>query len=725
MRVMLLMRGAPGVGKTTYVKEHGLEQYALSADNIRLMCQSPVMTISGEYAISQENEKKVWELFFQMLEIRMQRGEFVVIDATNSKTKEMNRYKEMAQTYRYRIYCVDFTDIPVEECKRRNRSRPEFKQVPDAAIDTMYFRFKTQPIPKRIARIMPDEIDKIWYKPTDFSSYNRIHHIGDIHGCNTVLQEYLHDGLKEDELYIFTGDYIDRGIENVEVINYLSSLVDKPNVIFLEGNHERWLWYWSHGGTSKSPEFEKVTRLQLEQAGVDPKVARIFYRSLSQCVYYTYRGKTIMVTHGGISRIPQNLSLLPTEQMIKGVGKYEDYLTVAKVFEESTDENTYQIFGHRNPQGLPIQISDRCFDLEGGVEFGGELRVLTLDEDGFHTHAIKNSIFRKSDGVVVSGYTKDEMSVIDLVDQMRHNRYIREKKCGNISSFNFTKDAFYGGKWNSQTTKARGLFIDTVNGKVVARSYDKFFNLNERAETKLDMLQFKLKFPVTAYVKENGFLGLVSYNEEQDDFFICSKSTLEGPYAQWMRQIFLDTVKRPEELKQYLKEHNVTLVFECIDPVNDPHIIKYDYPKVVLLDVIKNQLTYEKLPYSQLCDFEKFGFEIKRKAAVLNSWSEFYSWYTDVSNDDYLFDGKEIEGFVVEDSSGFMFKLKLSYYSFWKHMRSVANSLFRCGYYKHTGSLLTPLANEFYGFLKEQMSDENHPTNIIELRDMFYSNRGD
>ena len=71
MRVMLLMRGAPGAGKTTYIKDHGLEQYALSADNIRLMCQSPVMTISGEYAISQENEKKVWELLFQMLEIRM------------------------------------------------------------------------------------------------------------------------------------------------------------------------------------------------------------------------------------------------------------------------------------------------------------------------------------------------------------------------------------------------------------------------------------------------------------------------------------------------------------------------------------------------------------------------------------------------------------------------------------------------------------------------------
>ena len=43
----------------------------------------------------------------------------------------MNRYKEMCNTYRYRIYCVDFTDIPIDEVKRRNENREEVKRVPD------------------------------------------------------------------------------------------------------------------------------------------------------------------------------------------------------------------------------------------------------------------------------------------------------------------------------------------------------------------------------------------------------------------------------------------------------------------------------------------------------------------------------------------------------------------------------------------------------------------
>ena len=74
----------------------------------------------------------------------MQKGEFTVIDATNSKTSEMNRYKNMCETYRYRMHCVDFSDIPIEEVMRRNAGREEFKRVSDDVIDKMYSRFATQ-----------------------------------------------------------------------------------------------------------------------------------------------------------------------------------------------------------------------------------------------------------------------------------------------------------------------------------------------------------------------------------------------------------------------------------------------------------------------------------------------------------------------------------------------------------------------------------------------------
>lgn len=722
MRVLLLLRGSAGVGKSTYIKEHDLEQYALSADNIRLMCQSPVLQTDGSVAISQTNEKLVWNLMFQMLEARMQRGEFVVIDATNSKTQDINRYKDMAKTYRYRMYCVDMTGVPIDECKRRNKLRPPYKQVPDEVIEKMYSRFETQQVPTGVTVIQPDELDTIWYKPANFDRYKRIHHIGDIHGCNTVLQEYLKDGMHDDELYIFCGDYIDRGIENVEVIKFLFNIMDKPNVILLEGNHERWLWYWAHGGTSQSKEFENVTRRQLEAGGLDTKVARMLYRKLNQCVYYRFGEKTVLVTHAGLSLIPDNLTKVASEQMIRGVGRYGDYLDVAATFDQTMPENTYQIFGHRNTEDSPIAMSDRCFNLEGAIEQGGCLRAVVLDADGFHPVMIQNTVFRQREEVAPVGYTAEEKSVMDVVDKLRQNRYIYEKQLGNISSFNFTRDAFYDKKWNEQTTKARGLFIDTANGIVVARSYPKFFNVNERPETRFGMLQYKLKFPVTVYVKENGFLGMVSYNPETDDFFIASKSTTEGDFAGWLRDMFFKNVKNPDKLKDYLKRKNVTLVFECVDMANDPHIIKYDTFHLFLLDVVKNQLDFEKLPYTQVVELgNEYGFEVKTRAVQLQNWHEFRDWYNDVLAEDYQFNGRIIEGFVVEDSVGFMVKIKLDYYKLWKHMRGVAQSVFRSGYYRRMGSLLTPLQNQFYGFCQEIAKQEDHPTNIIELRDIFMS----
>ena len=117
MRILVLLRAAPGAGKSTFIREQGLSQYALCADDIRLMASSPELKPDGTYQISQKNDKTVWKILFELLEKRMQRGEFTVIDATNSKTSEMNQYKKLADQYRYRIYLVDMTDIPIETCK--------------------------------------------------------------------------------------------------------------------------------------------------------------------------------------------------------------------------------------------------------------------------------------------------------------------------------------------------------------------------------------------------------------------------------------------------------------------------------------------------------------------------------------------------------------------------------------------------------------------------------
>ena len=706
MRVLLLLRGAPSCGKTTWIEENGLKPYTLSADDIRLMYQSPVMNVDGTWQIGQDNNPAVWKTLLRILRSRMFRGDFTVIDATNSRTTELNRYMELCKEYRYRVYCVDFTDIPKEEVKRRNAQREGFKRVPEQVIDTMYARFATQKVPSGIKVIKPQKLDTIWLKLRDFSCYEKIHHIGDIHGCNTALQKYFTEqgGMKDDEMYIFTGDYIDRGVENAEVVNFLLSVMDRKNVLLLEGNHERSLWSWANDEESQNREFELVTKPALEEAGISKKAVRNLYRKFGQCAYYRYDGNIYLVTHGGLSTIPENLSLVATQEMLEGVGNFNDAEKVRESFRRTTPNNCFQIFGHRNPKQVPLMADGRVFNLEGQVEYGGNLRCLQISHGSICPAEIKNPVYRSMEQEK-DQRALEESAVADTLIALRHNTYIEEKKFGNISSFNYTDEAFLDKVWNSQTVKARGLYLDTLKGKVAARAYDKFFNIGECRETRLDALQRKMLFPAVAYVKENGFLGIVSYDEYAEDLLIACKSTTDSRFAAWLKDMLQSQIsaEQLEGMKEYIREKDVSFVFECVDQEHDPHIIEYPESKLVLLDIVRNSLLFEKYGYEELCDIaDQYGLKVKRRAYEFADWQEFFDWYSVVQNEDYAYHGRWIEGFVIEDRNGYMTKVKIAYYRFWKQMRGVAREVLKKGCISNTAVLTTPVANQFYGWLREK-----------------------
>lgn len=728
MRVLLLFRGAPGCGKSTFIEKNGLKPYTISADDIRLLCQSPELDINGYPKISQKNDVTTWSVLNKILEVRMRNGDFTVIDATNSKTVEMNKYKELAKKYRYRIYIIDMTDLPIDECKRRNASRTELKQVPDEVIDKMYSRFETQSIPSGIKALKPQELNTIWWYPVDFSQYKQVHIIGDVHGCYTALLLYI-GNIKDDHMYVFVGDYIDRGIENAETMHYLYELSKLPNVWFCEGNHERWLHDYGNGTVAKSKEFEFVTKPQLINGNFTKQMAREFYRRLTQCCYFTFHGDEFLITHGGLSKMPTNLTQIATKQMIFGVGDYEDSEAVAKSFARNSAPYEHQIHGHRNITDVKIdEYGTRTFNLEGKVEFGGCLRCLEIvnSDDGilFNPVYTQNPVFKEPEPVAENV----DMSVYELVQKMRENRYIDEKKFGRISSFNFGKKAFKDWNWTKEINRARGLYIDTANYKIVARAYDKFFAVEEVRETTASSLQRNLIFPLIAYRKENGFLGIVSWNEEINDLLITSKSNISSAHTEYLKDMFY--AKYNEEtinkIKEYIKKHDVSFVFECCDIKNDPHIIEYGENNLYLLDIVKNQIEFEKLPYEELSKLAyAFGMKVKEKAYTLNSWQEFTDWFKEIGSKDWKYNGEYIEGFVVEDTSGFMFKIKLQYYKMWKHLRKVAQDTIKYGNIKYTGSLLTPLENKFFGWCKQKYSltdeeKEQLPRDICSLRKMFF-----
>ena len=224
MRDLVLLRGAPGSGKSTWINNNHLAQYTLCADNIRCMFQTPVMNHeAGVLCITQKNDTKVWKLLFELLEARMSRGEFTIIDACHSKSSDFSKYYKLCEKYRYRMWCVDFSTVPIEVCKKQNKMREQYKWVPDSVLENIYSRFATNPVPNKVKTVTPDHWQEILeYNPLDVSNYKKLVFIGDIHGCFEPLNKYFTENpFNEDTLYVFVGDLFDRGHQPKDIIDFI------------------------------------------------------------------------------------------------------------------------------------------------------------------------------------------------------------------------------------------------------------------------------------------------------------------------------------------------------------------------------------------------------------------------------------------------------------------------------------------------------------------------
>lgn len=335
---------------------------------------------------------------------------------------------------------------------------------------------------------------------------------------------------------------------------------------------------------------------------------------------------------------------------------------------------------------------------------------------------IKNNVYnknarKKNENVKI---LKD-LTVEEMLNYMLNHKYVKENfVTENISSFNFTHEAFKKGKWDDISVKARGLFINKSTKEIVSRSYDKFFNINEQEETKINTLADNLKFPVKIYDKPNGYLGILGYDSETDELFFSSKSQAFGDHAIWFKNLFMQKFdyNKIEELKEILKDENVSLVFEVILNELDPHIIKYDSDKLILLDAIKNETHFEKLSYESLQTIgAMFKFEIKQLKKEVKTWVDFYKWYKNVSD---ITNQDEVEGYVIEDESGFMFKIKSPYYNFWKQMRGYIGTIAKGNYREIKGSkLYTPKHQQVLNFMRSIEPEKLKEMNIIEIRDEF------
>lgn len=174
---LVLMHGAPGSGKSTFIKKLGLEYITISPDTIRLLFSEPkVMEVDHHSCMqfSRKYDKEVWELIFKALEERMKNGSDTVIDACNFTQDFIERYKSLADPYDFHIIALDFSSLPLDVLLKQNKQRLLYTPIrnryaaglhytPEHLVRDRYQRM--EPIPNGIYIIdatAPDAEEEFW-----------------------------------------------------------------------------------------------------------------------------------------------------------------------------------------------------------------------------------------------------------------------------------------------------------------------------------------------------------------------------------------------------------------------------------------------------------------------------------------------------------------------------------------------------------------------------------
>lgn len=696
--VLYVLVGIPGSGKSTFLSQNNLEKLTVSLDTIRELFTSPAISEEGFMVLNNLHNDAIWSIMKnQVIPHRMKHGGSVFLDATNLYVNDIKGFKKLAEDNHYQFKVIDFGLRSIDFYKNNNKNRKSHKVLPEKQIEKMY-KVRQNLDLQEFDTISPEEVAKEMRRTAEdllinVDKYEKIFFFGDIHGCIEPIKDFFSKiPFSENNLYIFVGDYIDRGIQNAEVLTFVENHIMKENMIFMKGNHEENLYNYIINGSSNF-DFMENTLPELMAANFTKEKISHIYDNLEEILYLSYNGRNILVSHGGFASVPKEPSFLSRTSNSYGYGNFsEDVDTLFNKNEVLS--NWYQVHGHRNAHNLPI-INDRSINLDGAIEYGENLRVLSMSPNGnrlnLEEYYINNKVYKKTMlkeneiELVFNKSEKENISVmkyvhtngIDLLKNLRDNPLIKEMVSEtepHISAFNFTKNAFF----ESQTSfldelvsHARGLFLNNATGEIISRGYEKFFNVNEVPQSTWESVEKNFKFPLIGYRKENGFFGTIGYDSVSDKLIPTSKSRIDGEFPDYFKNIIESTFSESEKqmLKRYAIKYNVNYIFEVNDPLNDPHIIEYKAPHIVLLSIVKRDLTFVDVNYETLVGFTKQfkNLAVKEVEMKLPNIQAFKGYYN------ALLTGKKSvdhEGFVFEDQDANKIKIKSPYYSAWKYIRS-------------------------------------------------------
>lgn len=208
--------------------------------------------------------------------------------------------------------------------------------------------------------------------------------IGDVHGQFFKLEKLIERlNIKDNDILVFLGDYIDRGRRSFEVIDFLIKLKDKHNCVFLKGNHEdMFMDYLSginenmfvvNGGRKTISSYEEngynINEFTPYLERVVPQKHIEFFRRLKNY----YETDEFIFVHAGIH---------PTTEMKR---QPDEYLFWDRAFSYSQTKYSGKVvvFGHTPSNKILNEKYKICIDTGACYDSMGDLTAVKLPERKF------------------------------------------------------------------------------------------------------------------------------------------------------------------------------------------------------------------------------------------------------------------------------------------------------------------------------------------------------
>ena len=391
---LVVMCGVAGCGKSTFALKNFKPTAVVSSDR----CRAIVSDDEG----NMEASRGAFELFYFIIEKRMEMGRLVIADSTALSYDVRKKLLGFAHSYNYHVVLIAF-DVLFDTALKRNNMRD--RKVSEKVIQKQYRAFTRalKYIDKegfdQMVIMGENEIEGITFSiassQMEIADSGPFDIISDIHGCYSELELLMHKlgYYKDGDTYchpegrkvIFAGDIVDRGLRVIDTIKVVINMVSSGNAYYIPGNHCNKLYRFLNGRkvqVKNGLETSVAEFSKLDRRGAD-KLKKDFIELYEKAPTYLILDKgKLIIAHAGIK-----------ENMIGKVSKeITDFVLYGDVNGELDEEGfplrgdwaaaycgkALIVYGH-TPVLEPVFVNN-TINIDQGVSIGGSLTALRYPE---------------------------------------------------------------------------------------------------------------------------------------------------------------------------------------------------------------------------------------------------------------------------------------------------------------------------------------------------------